>query len=300
MYWYTNLTLLHVFQRFPVTFGKQHMPRKTAPMHLLDSNGHRWPMTWLRDNETHMGLTRGWRDFCLAEGLSEGDVCLFELIELNKLTLLIHVFRSTEPRDANTQVIIHKKPSESRRKHHPSRDREKHNPASMEDKPCKMILYNKFHRARPLSREYSSVGRVRYRSSLSGLPKLMTWSLVKLKTRPTVRFCVKCPQEKTPLGETTTMKMVIDIMWPWRREGGLRGLSFLAACEKVTPVRWCINRVFLLKNENCKDSTLLPDEARWHRRRKTLPKRLHLHSSLKIQLLWSSWKTPTSTTSSTW
>lgn len=83
------------------------MPRKTAPMHLLDSNGHQWPMTWLRDNETHMGLTRGWRDFCLAEGLSEGDVCIFELIEFHKLTLLIHVFRSTETRgNSNTQSQI--------------------------------------------------------------------------------------------------------------------------------------------------------------------------------------------------
>ncbi|KAG0571393.1 hypothetical protein KC19_VG008300 [Ceratodon purpureus] len=95
------------FVRFPVTFGKQHMPRKTAPMHLLDSNGHRWPMTWLRDNETHMGLTRGWRDFCLAEGLSEGDVCIFELIELNKLTLLIHVFRSSE-RKGSSQAVVTK------------------------------------------------------------------------------------------------------------------------------------------------------------------------------------------------
>lgn len=72
------------------------MPRKTVPMHLIDSDGHAWPMVWLRDNETHMGFTRGWREFCLAKELSEGDVCVFELIETTNLTLVVHLFRATE------------------------------------------------------------------------------------------------------------------------------------------------------------------------------------------------------------
>lgn len=151
------------------------MPRKTVSMHLLDSHGHRWPMTWLRDNETHMGLTRGWRDFCLAEGLLEGDVCIFELIELNKLTLLIHVFRSSETRDSNHVIITkpkrpellqmqhlsHKKCSDRKRKVVDKGDGRRQRKAdSLADKdalptssegqypctPTKLALYKAFHR----------------------------------------------------------------------------------------------------------------------------------------------------------
>ena len=159
------------------------MPRKTASMHLLDSNGHRWPMTWLRDNETHMGLTRGWRDFCLAEGLSEGDVCIFDLIELNKLTLLIHVFRSSETRGSNQSVdskskrldashVGHSvlKKSSERKKVSEEEGRglggkvsmggEDQLPTTLEKQrsfvPAKLVLYNAFHKTTLLSSARSS------------------------------------------------------------------------------------------------------------------------------------------------
>lgn len=143
------------------------MPRKTAPMHLLDSNGHRWPMTWLRDNETHMGLTRGWRDFSLAEGLSEGDVCIFELIELNKLTLLIHVFRSSETRGSSHVVVTKSKRLKVSHVRHPVHKKSFERKKVSEEKgrglrgnvslggevekqhsfmPTKLVLYNAFHR----------------------------------------------------------------------------------------------------------------------------------------------------------
>jgi hypothetical protein len=63
------------------------MPMKTVPMHLIDASGNQWPMVWLQDNETHMGFTRGGREFSLAEHLSDGDVCVFELLETTPIMM---------------------------------------------------------------------------------------------------------------------------------------------------------------------------------------------------------------------
>ncbi|CAM6028770.1 unnamed protein product [Sphagnum balticum] len=80
------------FLRFPVTFEKHFMPTKTVPMRLIDASGNQWPMVWLRDNETHMGFTWGCREFSLAEDLSDGDVCVFELLDTTDLMFRVHVF----------------------------------------------------------------------------------------------------------------------------------------------------------------------------------------------------------------
>jgi hypothetical protein len=67
---------------------------KTVPMHLIDASGNQLPMVWLRDNETHMAFTRGWREFSLAEDLSDGDVCVFKLLDTTDLMFRVHVFRT--------------------------------------------------------------------------------------------------------------------------------------------------------------------------------------------------------------
>lgn len=89
------------------------MPTKTVPMRLIDASGNQWPMVWLRDNETHMGFTRGWREFSLAEDLSDGDVCVFELLDTTDLMFRVHVFR-TERKSPSSQ----KKDSSNQHDHH--------------------------------------------------------------------------------------------------------------------------------------------------------------------------------------
>lgn len=82
------------------------MLRKIVLMYLLDLYGYWWLMIWFCDNEIYMGFIWGWRDFCLVEGFLEGDVCIFEFIELNKFMLLIYVFWFLEIRDSNYVIII--------------------------------------------------------------------------------------------------------------------------------------------------------------------------------------------------
>jgi hypothetical protein len=89
------------------------MPTKTMPMRLIDASGNQWPMVWLRDNETHMGFTRGWREFSLAEDLSDGDVCVFELLDTTDSMFRVHVFR-TERKSPSSQ----KKDSSNQHDHH--------------------------------------------------------------------------------------------------------------------------------------------------------------------------------------
>lgn len=219
------------------------MPRKTVPMDLLDENGHRWPMSWLRDNETHMGLTRGWREFCLAEGLCEGDVCVFELIELNYLTLRVHVFRSTEPRD-NTQLIIakpkrpesgsgHQKPYERKRKSSEKQEkRRKKKPKPFVTKdilsataegqhpcmPSKMVLYNAFHRMTVTSSTRPSKLGIKRRDvspvNSVGRERLKTLSLWATKEQSKVRtftgesqsFLERCSKESRNDGDISKVQ----------------------------------------------------------------------------------------------
>ncbi|KAH8942799.1 hypothetical protein BDL97_13G014100 [Sphagnum fallax] len=50
------------------------------PMRLIDASGNQWPM--------------GWREFSLAEDLSDGDVCVFKLLDTTDLMFHVHVFRT--------------------------------------------------------------------------------------------------------------------------------------------------------------------------------------------------------------
>ncbi len=89
------------------------MPTKTVPMRLIDASGNQWPMVWLRDNETHMGFTPGWREFSLAEDLSDGDVYVLELLDTTDLMFRVHVF-GTERKSPSSQ----KKDSSNQHDHH--------------------------------------------------------------------------------------------------------------------------------------------------------------------------------------
>ncbi len=68
-----------------------------------------------------MGFTRGWREFSLAEDLSDGDVCVFELLDTTDLMFRVHVFPterkspSSQKKDSSNQDDHHHRPMQGQR-----------------------------------------------------------------------------------------------------------------------------------------------------------------------------------------
>jgi hypothetical protein len=61
---------------------------------LMDlTRSRRWPVKWRTNSRGHVGLGQGWKSFACAHDLQEGDVCVFELVDLPNLVLLVHVFQ---------------------------------------------------------------------------------------------------------------------------------------------------------------------------------------------------------------
>lgn len=62
---------------------------------VVDTNGKEWPMFWSKVSGDTFGLGSGWKDFALHHRVKIGDVCLLELVEVDK-RLRIYVFRDKE------------------------------------------------------------------------------------------------------------------------------------------------------------------------------------------------------------
>lgn len=90
----------HVYRGFWLglssDFSSEHLPSEIQEATLLDASGKAWSARWLGSRS---GLSGGWRKFSLDHGLEEGDVCVFELIDKNKLIFKVHVFRVVELRN---------------------------------------------------------------------------------------------------------------------------------------------------------------------------------------------------------
>ena len=69
------------------------MPGRTTTLTLLDTAGK---SCWATCVVTSGGnrLSAGWRRFALDHKLVVGDVCIFEVTNVDNLTLLVHVFRA--------------------------------------------------------------------------------------------------------------------------------------------------------------------------------------------------------------
>lgn len=68
------------------------LPDETRDATLVDGTGQTWMCKWLV-NHSGRRLSAGWKRFAVDHLLEEGDVCVFEMIDRVKLTLLIHIFR---------------------------------------------------------------------------------------------------------------------------------------------------------------------------------------------------------------
>ncbi|KAK9039654.1 hypothetical protein V6N11_014850 [Hibiscus sabdariffa] len=70
----------------PGVFCKMHLPRKDTTITLEDEGGHRYCVKYYADKT---GLSAGWRQFCGANNLLEGDVLVFQLVEPTKFKIYI-------------------------------------------------------------------------------------------------------------------------------------------------------------------------------------------------------------------
>ncbi|GLU20005.1 hypothetical protein SLE2022_362230 [Rubroshorea leprosula] len=70
----------------PGTFCKSHLPKKDTMMVVEDESGKQFEIKYLADKT---GLSAGWRQFCNAHNLLEGDVLVFQLVEPTKFKIYI-------------------------------------------------------------------------------------------------------------------------------------------------------------------------------------------------------------------
>ncbi|KHG01596.1 hypothetical protein F383_20813 [Gossypium arboreum] len=73
-------------QGLPGMFCKTHLPRKDTTITLEDESGNQFHVKYYADKT---GLSAGWRQFCSAHNLLEGDVLVFQLVEPTKFKNLI-------------------------------------------------------------------------------------------------------------------------------------------------------------------------------------------------------------------
>ena len=76
--------------------SKTWMPKaQYKTVTVVDTHGKEWPMFWSKVSGDTFGLGTGWKDFALHHRVKIGDVCLLELVEVDK-RLRIYVFRDKE------------------------------------------------------------------------------------------------------------------------------------------------------------------------------------------------------------
>ncbi|XP_047308220.1 B3 domain-containing transcription factor VRN1-like isoform X1 [Impatiens glandulifera] len=90
-----------------------HMPAKFAETYLSEvsgfvviqaPNGEKWPVRCLwRDGSAK--LSKGWPEFTSENKLEEGDVCIFELIEVRDTVLKVIIFRARENPEPRNQIV---------------------------------------------------------------------------------------------------------------------------------------------------------------------------------------------------
>lgn len=78
--------LLCLWQGLPGPFCRAHLPREDTIITLEDECGKGFRMKYIAYKT---GLSAGWRQFCVAHQLLEGDVLVFQLIEPCKFKVIV-------------------------------------------------------------------------------------------------------------------------------------------------------------------------------------------------------------------
>lgn len=73
-------------------FCKNHLPRKDTPVILESETGEEFEIKYIAEKT---GLSAGWRKYCTAHKLVEGDVLVFQLVAPTrfKVTLQVSSFK---------------------------------------------------------------------------------------------------------------------------------------------------------------------------------------------------------------
>lgn len=77
------------------SFAKRWLPDEKVQLILIGPSGKKWSICYL-GNRSNPGLSGGWKRFSLDNHLEEGDVCIFELDNMENYTLRVHIFRVVE------------------------------------------------------------------------------------------------------------------------------------------------------------------------------------------------------------
>lgn len=78
-------------QHIPSSFARKYLT-VTAFIRLQVSNGKQWPVRCV-SGKGGAKLSKGWTEFVWENNLEEGDVCIFELINMIDIVLKVTVFR---------------------------------------------------------------------------------------------------------------------------------------------------------------------------------------------------------------
>lgn len=76
-------------------FSKRCLPDARLQLTLVGPSEKKWTVCYL-GNRRNPGLSGGWKRFTLDNNLEEGDVCIFEMDNVENYTLKVHIFRVVE------------------------------------------------------------------------------------------------------------------------------------------------------------------------------------------------------------
>ncbi|KAI3966128.1 hypothetical protein MKW92_019969 [Papaver armeniacum] len=82
--------------RVPMVFATSHLRNttETGMITLMGSNGRTWEVRYVSTSPHYRRISHGWRKFVADNGLKEGDVCIFELLNHGiSFEMNVHIFR---------------------------------------------------------------------------------------------------------------------------------------------------------------------------------------------------------------
>lgn len=81
-------------QNLPSDFVREHLPKNTTKLTMLDPTGRSWPITYVCYNGRHGALSGGWGKASVANNLEIHDAVVFELVKKHQLNM--HIYRVVE------------------------------------------------------------------------------------------------------------------------------------------------------------------------------------------------------------
>ncbi|XP_016462177.2 B3 domain-containing protein Os01g0234100 [Nicotiana tabacum] len=85
----------------PVPFCKNHLPRKDTPVILESETGEEFEIKYIAEKT---GLSAGWRKYCTAHKLVEGDVLVFQLVAPTRFK--VYVIRANDLKEVDGALSL--------------------------------------------------------------------------------------------------------------------------------------------------------------------------------------------------